>query len=212
MVSRARGEPTIKAVVILYATREGQTRRIAERLAQTLRARDCTVDLLDVAQDLPLAFDLARYAGAIVASPVHIGKHERSLVAFVKAQRAQLQRIPCTFLSVSLSHAGAEDANATPERRRSAAANVQKMIDRFLRQTGWRPKRVHPVAGALLYRQYGILVRLMMLFIARLVGASTDTSRDHEYTDWAAVERFAVEFAESTAGLKSPAFAASPGS
>ncbi|HTR57955.1 MAG TPA: flavodoxin domain-containing protein, partial [Casimicrobiaceae bacterium] len=206
MVRRTFGEATIKAVVILYATREGQTRRIAEHLAKMLRAHDCAVDVLDVAQDSPTAFDLARYAAAIVASPVHIGKHERSVVAFVKKHRAQLHRIPCTFLSVSLSHAGAVDPNATAERRRSAAANVQKMIAEFLRQTGWKPTRVHPVAGALLYRQYGVVIRLMMLFIARLVGTSTDTTRDHEYTDWREVEAFAAELAESVNGAaRSPA-------
>ena len=203
----------MKAVAVLYATREGQTRRIAQRAAETLRARELDVDVLDVARLLPPGFDLSRYAGAIVATPVHIGKHERAMIAFVKANREALERMPCTFLSVSLSHAGAEDANATPKRRRSAAANVQKMIAEFLRQTGWKPTRVHPVAGALLYRQYGVVIRLMMLLIARLVGASTDTSRDHEYTDWKAVERFATELAAAVnEAARSPAFAASPGS
>ena len=169
--------------------------------------------MLDVAQDVPPAFDLARYVAAIVATPVHIGKHERAMIAFVKANRERLERMPCTFLSVSLSYAGAVDPKATPKRRQSAAANVQKMIDEFLRETKWRPTRVHPVAGALLYRQYGVVTRLMMLFIARLVGASTDTSRDHEYTDWRAVESFAAELAESVnEAARSPAFAASPGS
>jgi menaquinone-dependent protoporphyrinogen oxidase len=54
---------------------------------------------------------------------------------------------------------------------------------------------VHPVAGALLYRQYGVLVRMMMRLIAGRVGASTDTSRDHDYTDWDAVDRYADEVA-----------------
>ena len=54
---------------------------------------------------------------------------------------------------------------------------------------------MHPVAGALLYRRYGLLVRTMMRFISSIVGASTDTSRDHEYTDWQAVDGYAKEFA-----------------
>ena len=99
------------------------------------------------------------------------------------------------FLSVSLSAAGAVDEGATAARRESAAANVQKMIDRFVADTGFRPTIQHAVAGALLYRQYGVLVRLMMRFISTIVGASTDTSRDHEYTDWSAVDRFAAEIA-----------------
>ena len=36
------------------------------------------------------------------------------------------------------------------------------------------------------------LIRLMM----RRARHTTDTSQDHEYTDWGAVERFGREFAE----------------
>ena len=185
----------MKALAVLYATREGQTRRIAERIAATLRTRDFRVDVVDVGCAPPADFALARYAAAVVAASIHIGKHEPEMIAFVKRHRADLERIPTLFLSVSLSQAGADDANATDRRRQSAAANVETMIVRFLRRTGWKPTRVHPVAGALLYRQYGIVVRFAMRFISTLVGASTDTSRDHEYTDWRAVERFADEFA-----------------
>ncbi len=34
------------------------------------------------------------------------------------------------------------------------------------------------------------LIRFVMKRIARSEGASTDTSRDYEYTDWSAVARF----------------------
>jgi menaquinone-dependent protoporphyrinogen oxidase len=185
----------MKSVAVLYATREGQTRRIAERVAAVLRARDFTVDLIDVARELRPDFDPARYAGAILASPIHIGKHEPAMIRFVKQWRAALESMPCTFLSVSLSQAGVEDVNATPERRTRTAASVKRTIEDFLRHTRWRPTRVHPVAGALLYRQYGVALRLLMRFISKVAGGSTDTSRDHEYTDWQAVERYAAELA-----------------
>jgi menaquinone-dependent protoporphyrinogen oxidase len=185
----------VKTIAVLYATREGQTRRIAEHIGATLRTRGFAVDVLDVAQDLPSHFEATRYGAAVVAASVHIGKHEREMVGFVKKHRAELERMPSAFLSVSLSEAGAEDEHATAERRERAAANVKKMIDDFLRETEWSPTHAHPVAGALLYRQYGVIVRLVMRFIARQVGATTDTSRDHEYTDWQALDRFADEIA-----------------
>jgi menaquinone-dependent protoporphyrinogen oxidase len=185
----------VRAIAVLYATREGQTRRIAEHLATALRPHGFTVDVLDVGRELPQDFDLARYAKAILAASVHVGKHEKSMLQFVRAHRLGLERMPCAFLSVSLSQAGAEDPRATSRRRERAAANVAKMIDDFLRRARWGPQRVLPVAGALLYRQYALPVRLMMQFIAKLVGASTDTSRDHEYTDWQALDRFAADFA-----------------
>ena len=189
----------MKPLAILFATREGQTRRIAERLAGHLRARGAPVDVADLARALPGQFDVAKYAAVVVAASVHIGKHAPEAVAFVRAHRSALAGIPSMFISVSLSAAGAADANATAKRRTSAKANRDKMIEEFLRQTGWRPSLVHPVAGALLYREYGFFVRQMMRFISSIVGASTDTSRNHEYTDWKALDTYAEEFAEAIA-------------
>jgi menaquinone-dependent protoporphyrinogen oxidase len=191
----------VKTLAVLYATREGQTRRIAGHMAASLRARGFTVSVHDVAVQLPTGFDLARCAGALLAASIHVGKHEREMIAFVKNHRIALERMPCTFLSVSLSEAGAEDPAATAKRRQRATANVSKMIEKFLQKTDWKPNRVHAVAGALLYRQYGFPVRLMMRFIASLVGANTDTTRDHEYTDWRALDRYADEF---TAAVNAP--------
>ncbi len=185
----------MKVLAVFYATREGQTRRIAEHVAAALRAREFAVEVLDVGHALPPDFDLVRYAGAVIAASVHIGKHEQEMVKFVKTHRAELERIPAAFLSVSLSEAGAEDASATAERRKRAESDVDASIEAFLRDTDWSPTHVHPVAGALLYRQYGALVRLVMRFIAKRAGATTDTSRDHEYTDWQALDRFAEELA-----------------
>lgn len=185
----------MKSIAVVYATREGQTRRIAEHVAATLRARGFVVDVLEVARDGTPDFDPSRYAAVVLAASVHIGKHEREMAQFVKEHRATLEQMPSAFLSVSLSEAGAEDVHATAKRRERAEANVKSMVDAFLRETGWNPTQVHPVAGALLYRQYGTIVRLVMRFIAKLVGATTDTSRDYEYTDWRALDRFADEFA-----------------
>ncbi len=94
---------------------------------------------------------------------------------------------------MSLSEAGAEDASATPEHRALAAADVQKMIDAFLKETGWHPSKVHGVAGALSYTKYNCLIRFVMKRIAKAQGASTDTSRDHELTDWEALDHIVDE-------------------
>jgi menaquinone-dependent protoporphyrinogen oxidase len=82
---------------------------------------------------------------------------------------------------------------APKEHREQAAADVQRMIDVFINDTGWRPARVLPVAGALAYSRYNFIVRFVMKQIARKAGAPTDTSRDYEFTDWAALDRFVNE-------------------
>jgi menaquinone-dependent protoporphyrinogen oxidase len=68
-------------------------------------------------------------------------------------------------------------------------------LEAFFAETGWHPKRAKPIAGALLYTKYNLLMRFIMKCIAKESGGDTDTSKDFEYTDWAALDRFVYEFA-----------------
>jgi menaquinone-dependent protoporphyrinogen oxidase len=184
----------MKPIGIFYATREGQTRRIAEYVGTALRDRGFEVRVQQV-RDKDAKIQLVRYRAAVLAASVHAGQHEREMVAFVKQHLAELQRLPTAFLSVTLSEAGVERAEASPEQRARFVADVKKVLDQFFKQTGWHPERVKPVAGALLYTKYNFLVRFIMKRIARKAGAATDTSRDYEYTDWVALDRFVEELA-----------------
>lgn len=182
-------------VAVLFATREGQTQKIAEHVAVALRERGHSADVVDVRQPPP-AFVLDEYGAAIVAASVHAGHHEREMVQFVTTHRAALEAIPTAFLSVSLSEAGVERAAATPEQRATSERDVHGLLDGFFRETGWHPARVKPVAGAVLYREYGLLKRWMMRMIVKKAGGDIDTSRNYEYTDWQALDDFVAEMAE----------------
>jgi menaquinone-dependent protoporphyrinogen oxidase len=50
------------------------------------------------------------------------------------------------------------------------------------------------IGGAMAYTKYGPLLRWIMKQIAKRNGGPTDTSRDHEMTDWVQVERFVDRF------------------
>jgi len=173
---------------VFYATREGHTKKIAERIAADLRARGATVALFNVL--VCGDPDWTQYSVACLAASVHIGHHEREMVAFAKKHRVDLERLGAAFVSVTLSEAGAEDVRKPEAERRAAAADAQRMIDVFVQETGWRPEHALPVAGALAYSKYNFLVRFLLKRIARKAGAPTDTSRDYEFTDWAALDRF----------------------
>jgi menaquinone-dependent protoporphyrinogen oxidase len=181
----------LKPIAVFYATREGHTHKIAERVADDLRKRGFEADVKNL-RDKD-AIKLSDYAGAILAASVHAGTHEPEMVEFVKQHRAELESMPSAFLSVTLSEVGAERANATVEEHARFVADVQGMLNRFFEDTGWHPQRVKPVAGALLYTKYNFLIRFVMRRIAKKAGAETDTSRDYEYTDWVALDHFVEE-------------------
>lgn len=182
----------MQTILILFATREGHTQRIADRLSTAIHKLGHSADVVDAA-DPPDRLNLDLYSGVIVAASVHAGKHESEIIEFVKRHRQELERRPAVFLSVSLSEAGVEDEDAPPERRAKAAADVDGMIHAFLEETGWAPAKIQAVAGALLYTKYNFLIKMIMRRIAQASGGSTDTSKDHDYTNWALLDRLVEE-------------------
>jgi len=184
-------------VLILFATREGQTEKIARRMAGVLEAKGHTVQLRDVDRSAR-ELDLKRYGVVFVGSPVRVGAYLKSVIRFVQAQRAALERIPSAFFSVSLAVAARKG-----ERKTDGRAETLRVVEKFKRATGWSPRRIELIAGALPYSKYNFLIRFVMRRIAAAAGGDTDTSRDYEYTDWTAVDRFASEFVDQALGTRS---------
>ena len=144
-----------------------------------------------------------RYSAAILAASVHAGSHEPEMVSFVKRHRAKLDAMPHAFLSVTLSQVGAEDSTRSAAERARFAADVESVIGKFRKETGWQPSLVKPVAGALPCSKYNFFIRFIMKRIARKAGAPTDTSRDYDFTNWADLDAFAQRFAARlTVGAK----------
>src|SRR5689334_788924 len=85
--------PLMKPVVVVYATREGQTKRIADHVAASLRERGLDVIALDIRQ-AEARLDLGAYSAALLAASVHAGQHAREIVDFVKTHRQRLQSMP----------------------------------------------------------------------------------------------------------------------
>lgn len=170
-------------ILIPYGTTEGLTARISGYVADVIRDHDHEAYAVDLkGSGHP---ETAGYDGVIVGASIHMGKHEDYVVAFVRENRAALERLPSSFFSVSLA------AHDAPE-------EAEGYIEEFVRQTGWRPDKVGLFGGALLYTQYGFIKRHLMKKIARDKGhPDTDTSRDYVYTEWDDVKLFVEEFLET---------------
>jgi len=168
-------------ILIAYGTTEGHTARIAECIADVIRGQGHEADALDLKRSRDAVMD--PYDAAIVGGSIHMGKHDEHVRDFVRRNRAALERRPSAFFSVGVaSYREMENARA--------------YVEKFEQETGWRPAHVGFFGGALLYRQYGFLERLMMKRIvhSKPGNLSLDTSRDHEYTEWDEVKRFADDF------------------
>lgn len=169
---------------IIYGTGEGQTAKVADRVAGGLRERGHEVEAVDV-EDAPADLDPEAYDAVLVGSSIHVGKHHGDVVSFLTEHAETLSSLLSAFFQLSLSSTG-------DEHRRAEAAGY---VDELLEATGWDPDRIGLFGGALRYSKYGFLERQLMKRIAAEATGDTDTSRDHEYTDWDEVDAYAADIA-----------------
>ena len=174
----------MRRILVLYGTTHGHTAKIARAIAETLRSQGASVDVIEANAEWPEPED---YAAVVVAASIHEGSYQRAVRRWVRAEADALNARPTAFVSVCL---GVLQDN--PQVQQEVAA----IMTRFLTAAGWRPAVTTTVAGALLYTRYNPFIRWVMKRIVRKAGGDTDTSRDHEYTDWAALRTFAEDFGQ----------------
>ena len=170
-------------VLIVYASTEGHTRKLAGFAGTRLSAAGHQVRVCEAAESdcpAPSAFEAAFLMGS-----VHLGRYQRKLARFARRNRDALNAMPSAFVSVSLSAAG-DDARDWE--------GLHEAVTHFLNATGWRPCAVNHAGGAMEFSTYGFLKKLAIRFIARDHGWMVKTTQDYDLTDYAALGRFLDDF------------------
>ena len=185
--------------LILYSTAYGLSRTICERIQAWLREQGRDVDVA------PLAggdIDPAAYDAIVIGASIKHGKHQPSVLEFIRRHQALLESRPSALFSVNL--VARKPTRNTPQ--------TNPYLQRLLAQSPWKPKLLAVFAGELDYSRYGTVDRHMMRFVMWLNKGPTDFSTKVQFTDWKAVERFAAQVAALTpaaaAAPAAPAFAA----
>lgn len=182
----------MSTALIVYASTHGHTAKVASRLARVLGDDGVDVKACDVSSAAELT--PSDYDGVIIGASVHNGHHQREIVDWARRYAALLSTMPSAFFSVCLTA-----ADDTDESRQATA----DYLDDFEDDTGWTPQKRASFAGALQYREYDFATRLVMRLIMAQSQHPTDITRDYDYTDWDAVERFAHQCAELMTGTSS---------
>lgn len=171
-------------LLLVYASTEGQTAKIAAELARILEQHGAAVTLrsIDQAPD-----NVTGYRMVVLGGSVHAGRHSEELLDWAKKHAAALLDVGCEFFSVCLAA-----VSNHAEEREAARANARSFVD---------AANLHGIpttvfAGALRYTQYGMVTKWMMRWIAKIEGGDTDTTRNFEYTNWTRVSEFAEHLAD----------------
>ena len=171
-------------ILILYGTVEGQTQKISEYMADILRKHGHSVLTMSITDELS-EIALEKFHAVIIGGSIHMGNYSSPLTNFVKAHTNWLNDSVSAFFTVCMGIHSAETKS-----REEASHYGEK----FLAETGWTPRLNETFAGAVKYTRYNFFIRFIMKRISRKEGASTDTTRDHEYTDWDKVTKFTEDF------------------
>ncbi len=172
------------SIVTIYGTGEGQTAKVADRIADELGRRGhkpTTVNVKEVD-----SVDLANFDAVLVGASIHMGRPQKEVRKFVTANRDVLVTKPTGFFQVS---------GASGKESEAGDAEAIGYLDEFIDVTNWRPDRIGLFGGAFRFSEYGFLMRAVMKRIVKKKHPEVDATQDIEFTDWEEVAAFADEFA-----------------
>ncbi|HGH3374702.1 TPA: menaquinone-dependent protoporphyrinogen IX dehydrogenase [Kluyvera cryocrescens] len=169
--------------LMLFSTRDGQTREIAAYLCSQLHELGADTALIDLNRTDDIEWQL--YDRIIIGASIRYGHFHPVLDRFVKKHAAALQAVPSAFFSVNL-------VARKPEK---CSPQTNSYTRKFLLRSPWQPDSCAVFAGALRYPRYGWFDRFMIRLIMKMTGGETDTSKEVVYTDWQQVADFAREIA-----------------
>ncbi len=169
-------------VLIAYATTEGQTRKIAQTIADQIADLGHQPQLLDTARKRR-DVHIDDFDAFVVAASVHQDRHQDEIEVFVASCLDVLAIKPGMFVSVSLATAFEDKA-----------ADAAGYIADFQSRTGWSPGQSLAVAGALKSDEYDYFQQQILQHIVLENQDSFRLDEPREFTDWAgladAVKKF----------------------
>lgn len=182
--SPERGAPS-RAVMVLYATRDGQARRIAARICDRLAGDGIMAAPHDLAREWPTAEELARASVITLVAAVRYGRHLPEASRFL-ARCRPLAPAPALALA---------SVNLTARKPGKSSAEHNPYLQRLIARAGCKPAIAAAFAGRLDYPRYRMLDRQIIRAIMWLTGGPTDPRATVEYTAWHEVDAFAARVA-----------------
>jgi menaquinone-dependent protoporphyrinogen IX oxidase len=192
------GDDQAPRVLLVYATRHGSTREVADAVAEALRASGSEVDER-AAADAP---GPAGYDAVVVGGPMIMGWHKQA-GRYLKTHRAALQNLPVALFitAASLTDTGETEVDGVPivkdpwlakaprtpgklRYRESYALPAHYLGDVLKKAAPVRPKSVAFFGGCLDLTTMNIFEKL---FVLLAVGATPGDGRHWEFIrDWGA--------------------------
>ncbi|MXP67963.1 menaquinone-dependent protoporphyrinogen IX dehydrogenase [Pantoea sp. Aalb] len=169
--------------LIIYCSRNGQTRKIANFIASILEVQQ-SCNVIDLLKVNNINIDWTQYDRILIGVSIYYGHFNPILMKFITQYQNQLNERINGLFSVSL----------VARKTNNYIPTNNSYIYKFLKKSPWRPDCCAMFAGALCYPNYCWFERIMIQCIMRITGRETDTSKEVEYTNWNQVVIFSNYF------------------
>ena len=182
---------------LFYATRDGQSRRIAERIANRLAEHGIAARTIDLAGASPASSSPAAARLVVVVAAVRYGRLLPEAEQFLARNRT-LPRLVLLSVNLTARKPGKDTVEGNVYLRKSIARHRLA------------PVLALAIAGRLDYSRYGWLDRQLIRFIMMLTGGPTDPATCIDYTPWDVVDDVALRIAALYGPIHAPAEPSEP--
>jgi menaquinone-dependent protoporphyrinogen oxidase len=169
-----------------YASRDGQSRRIAERIASRLAEAGIAASPTGLTSATPPLSELSKPGPLVLVAAVRYGKHLPEARQLLANYRRLSSPPPLVLLSVNLT------ARKAGKQSAEGSVYLRKVIGKYQ----LKPVLAQAIAGRLDYPRYSWGDRQAIRFIMMLTGGPTDPTAQVEFTDWDQVDSLARRIAE----------------
>ena len=166
--------------LIIYSTTDGQTKLICERIKNLSQFNNQT-KLIEI--DKAAKENIRPYEVVIIGASIRYGKHNPSVLNFVRENIENFKQKKTAFFSV----------NVVARKEQKNLPETNPYLIKFLKLSKWNPDRKAVFAGKIDYPKYSFLNRLIIRLIMFITKGPTDTSKSYEFTDWSKVDDFTRE-------------------
>ncbi|MDP3877687.1 MAG: menaquinone-dependent protoporphyrinogen IX dehydrogenase [Methylobacter sp.] len=165
-------------VLIVYASKNGQTLKICQKLRSVIERHDHHVTLVPI--EAADNVDLNRFDKIIIGASIHYGHHDPAIQAFIEHNQPVLDSKDNAFFSV----------NVVARKAEKRQPDTNPYLKKFLKRMSWTPKQLTVFAGKIDYPSYSLFDRTVIRFIMWMTKGPTDPTAIIEFTDWEQVTAF----------------------
>ena len=166
--------------LIVYSSIDGHTKMICERITDHLNNENL-VKLVSLKEAKTI--DLSNFEKIIIGASIRYGKHSKEIYKYINLNKNILNQKQSAFFSV----------NVVARKPGKDTAETNPYIDKFLKISEWRPKKITVFAGKVDYPNYNFFEKYIIRLIMFITNGPTDTSKSYEFTDWSKVDDFSED-------------------